>query len=35
MSTQSMIHELNVRFNNDVKNLIPQGCLFKKHTPEF
>jgi hypothetical protein len=19
----------------DVKNLIPQGCLFKKHTPEF
>jgi hypothetical protein len=20
---------------NDVKNLIPQGCLFKKHTPEF
>jgi hypothetical protein len=20
---------------SDVKNLIPQGCLFKKHTPEF
>jgi hypothetical protein len=19
----------------DIKNLIPQGCLFKKHTPEF
>jgi len=20
---------------NEIKNLIPQGCLFKKHTPEF
>ena len=20
---------------SDVRNLIPQGCLFKKHTPEF
>jgi Eukaryotic initiation factor 4E len=20
---------------NDIKNLLPQGCLFKKHTPEF
>ena len=20
---------------SDVKNLIPQGCLFKKHTPEY
>ena len=20
---------------DDIKNLIPQGCLFKKHTPEF
>lgn len=20
---------------SDVKNLIPEGCLFKKHTPEF
>lgn len=21
--------------NSEIKNLIPQGCLFKKHTPEF
>jgi len=20
---------------NEIKNLVPQGCLFKKHTPEF
>jgi len=20
---------------NEIRNLIPQGCLFKKHTPEF
>jgi hypothetical protein len=20
---------------NEIKNLLPQGCLFKKHTPEF
>jgi hypothetical protein len=20
---------------SDIRNLTPQGCLFKKHTPEF
>jgi hypothetical protein len=28
-------HQNPVVVTSDVKNLIPQGCLFKKHTPEF
>ena len=28
-------HQNPAVVTSDVKNLIPQGCLFKKHTPEF
>lgn len=28
-------HQNPTVVTSDVKNLIPQGCLFKKHTPEF
>jgi hypothetical protein len=28
-------HQNPTVVSSDVKNLIPQGCLFKKHTPEF
>lgn len=28
-------HQNPTVVTNDVKNLSPQGCLFKKHTPEF
>lgn len=28
-------HQNPLIVTNDVRNLTPQGCLFKKHTPEF
>ena len=28
-------HQNPVIVTNEIRNLTPQGCLFKKHTPEF
>jgi len=28
-------HQNPVIVTNEIRNLTPQGCLFKKHTPEY